>query len=197
MVSASGEHYLRTVKAEGDVDAALQRYLREGGFLVAIPFQPFPFYYDDASKKPVVAAGRLGFPIAGSGAAQRDDIPEGARVKGWETPPEEAKLTFRIDTRALPGLPAELPFPASGDLRWRPATSALVAKEDVYLPLAELRDAAGKPYGDGIVYVEHKASEPRGGKNLYVWMRMPDLLGEDDLLYALFCFAGEKLGAGG
>jgi len=61
------------------------------------------------------------------------------------------------------------------------------------VPLAELRDDAGNAHGDGIVYVEHRASEPRNGRVLYVWMRMADVLGRDDLFFALFSFARERM----
>ncbi len=103
------------------------------------------------------------------------------------------ELTFHIDTNALPGLPRTAPFPQQGDLRWRPSTRALVAEDDVYLSLAQLQDEEGRSYGDGIAYIEHTASEPKHGRNLYVWMRMGDVLDRDDLLFAVFRFAAEKM----
>jgi len=189
---ASGEGFVQSLDKDGDVEQALLRYLGEGGFLIAASPQPFPFYYNEKGES-VVAAGRFGFPIAGSGALQRNDIPEGAQVKGWEKPPAGVELTFHVDQKALPGVPATAPFPRGGDLRWRPATPALAAVEDVYLPLARLKDADGKSYGDGIVYIEHQKTAPKKGKNLYVWMRMFDVLGKDEALFALFRFAAEKL----
>ena len=189
----SGERYVQSLDKDGDVERAILRYLGEGGLLVAMSYQPFPFYYNEKGES-IVAAGRLGFPIAGSGALQRNDIPEGAEVRGWEKPPTDAELTFQVDTDALPGLTARASFPTSGDRRWRPATPALGGKEDVYVPLARLRDQNGKLYGDGIVYIEHKKSAPPGGRNLYVWMRMLDVLGADDALFALFRFAVQKAG---
>jgi len=97
-----------------------------------------------------------------------------------------------VDGEQLPGLPATAAFPASGDRRWRPATEALTAPGDVYLPLARLSDAAGHASGDGIVYVEHRDSEPKGGRNLYVWMRMPDVLGTHATLLSIFRFAARN-----
>ena len=191
---AAGERFVQSLNEKRDVERALERYLGEGGLLMAVSSQPFPFYYNEDGDA-VVAAGRLGFPIAGSGVQARDDIPEGAEVAGWETPPQGVELTFSVDTEALPGLPDTVPFPSSGDQRWRPATPASVAKDDVYVPLARLEDAKGKFYGDGIVYIEHKASAPRNGKNLYVWMRMPETLGLNESLFAVFRFAAQKLGA--
>jgi hypothetical protein len=195
VLHAGGEGFVQSLNQARDVEQSLLRYLGEGGLLMAIPFQPFPFYYNEKGEA-VVAAGRLGFPIAGSGVAERDDLPEGAQVAGWEQPPAGVELTFHVDTQALPGVPETAPFPTDGDLRWRPATPALVAKGDVYLPLAQLKDADGKSYGGGIVYIEHRASAPQNGKVLYVWMRLPDVLGRDELLFALFRFAAERLTEG-
>jgi hypothetical protein len=194
VLHAGSEGFVQSVDVQGDVEQALRRYLGEGGLLMAVSYQPFPFYYNE-KRETVNAAGRLGFPIVGSGAPAREDRPDAARVRGWEEPPEDANLTFRVDTDVLAGLPAIAPFPGSGDQRWRPATDALLANNDVYVPLARLRDAQGNLYGDGIAYIEHGSSPPRNGKNLYVWMRMPDVLGGNDLFFALFRFAAKRLNA--
>lgn len=191
---ASGENYTQTLNEQGDCDAALLRYLREGGLLVTIATQPFPFYYNEKGEG-VVSAGKFGIPIAGSGALGRADIPKGSLVRGWEEPPDGAKLAFQVDKvykRTLRGLPATVAFPQAGDLRWRPCTGGGLPKGDVYVPLARLSDEKGRHYGDGIAYVHHRASEPKGGKNLYVWMRMPDILDADELLFSLFRLAAEK-----
>lgn len=186
-----GEGYVQTLHEEGDVDRALVRYLEAGGLLVVIPNQPFPFYYNQAGKS-VVSAGRFGFPIAGSGAFGRADVDPAAICRGWEQPPAGVTLSFAVDSTLLPGVPGEVPWPATGDLRWRPANRSVLPDGDVYLSLAELRDAGGKSYGDGIAYIEHRVSPPRGGKCLYVWMRMPELLGRDATLFGVFRLAAEK-----
>jgi hypothetical protein len=86
-----------------------------------------------------------------------------------------------------------VPFPKAGDLRWRPSTGANLPEGDVYLTLAQLKDEEGRSYGDGIAYIEHKVSPPENGKNIYAWMRMPDILNTDDVLYEIFRLAGEKM----
>ncbi len=177
VLHAGGEHYVRRVKAERDVEQALQRYLAAGGFLVAIPSLPFPFFYDDAAGRPAPVAGEVGLPVTG----------------GWETPPANAVLTFHLDTELLPGLSRTVAFPATGDRRWRPAVREQAAPEDLYVSLARLKDADGKSYGDGIAYVEHHTGTRRGGKSLYVWMRMPEVLGINECLYAVFQFTAQKL----
>ena len=192
LLYASDEHYVRTMHQDGDVEAALGRYLEGGGLLLAFSPEPYPFFYDE-SGQPNIAAGRLGFPILGSGRAIRSELPERAFIRAWESPPADVPLTFRVDCERLPGLPATAAFPASGDRRWRPATEALTAPGDVYLPLARLSDAEGHVYGDGIVYVEHRDSTPKGGRNLYVWMRMPDVLGTHQTLLSIFRFAARSL----
>jgi len=177
VLHAGGEHYVRSVKAERDVEQALQRYLAAGGFLVAIPSLPFPFFYDDAAGRPAPVASEVGLPVTG----------------GWETPPPDAVLTFHLDTELLPGLSRTVAFPAAGDRRWRPAMRDAVAPEDLYVSLARLKAADGKSHGDGMAYVEYRAGARRGGKSLYVWMRMPEVLGINECLYAVFQFTAQKL----
>lgn len=113
--------------------------------------------------------------------------------QGWEQPPANSKLTFRFNTQALPGLVASAPFPVGGDLRWRPASRATIGRDDFYLPLASLVDADGRAHGDGIAYVEHRNPPLKGGQTLYVWMRMADVVGEDNLMSAVLEFVGQKL----
>lgn len=177
VLQAGGERYSSSGRVANDVVPALQQYLAHGGFLVSIPNQPFPFYYDEATGKPNAVANQIGLPVQ----------------QGWEQPPVGARLTFRFDTKALPGLPATAPFPDHGDLRWRPASRAAVGRDDLYLPLAPLTDSSGRAFGDGIAYVEFRSPPLKGGRTLYVWMRMGDVVGEDKLMAAVFEFAGGKL----
>ncbi|MBT3270680.1 hypothetical protein HN371_26295 [Candidatus Poribacteria bacterium] len=173
-VYASHETYRRTVNVDGDIDDALRGYLASGGLLVCMSSGPFPFY--SADDDVVNSAVRLGLPVK----------------QGWEQPPADADLRFNIDTSALLGLDASFAFPLAGDLRWRPASQNLTDADDLYMPLARLVDGDGEVLGDGIAYVEHRGSEPIGGKTLYVWMRMPDVIGVDRLYPALFSFALER-----
>ncbi|MAF10942.1 hypothetical protein CMK11_10885 [Candidatus Poribacteria bacterium] len=175
-VYASHETYRRTVNSDGDVDEALRRYLASGGLLVCVSSGPFPFYSDGEGA--VNSAASLGLPV----------------TQGWERPPTDAGLRFDMDTDVLTGVDASGPFPSAGDLRWRPASQELTDADDVYVPLARLVGRDGQTFGDGIAYVEHRASEPIGGKTLYVWMRMPDVIGVDRLYPALFSFALGRLG---
>ena len=99
-----------------------------------------------------------------------------------------------MDRSVFPGLPGTLAFPESGDLRWRPAAGPRLHEEDLYLSLAPLVDGDGNHYGDGIAYVEHRASKPLGGKNLYAWMGMFRGASREEILYSLFKLAGERAG---
>ncbi len=179
------ESYTQSVGAGGDVDDALVGYLKEGGLIMALGDGPLPFYYN-ARREAVRSAGRFGFPLLGSGGGGRNG------PGGWERPPADSILRFTIDTDLVGIAHTALPFPRSGDLRWRPATHALLDERDVYLPLARLHSESGEWLGDGIVYVEHKVSEPVGGKNIYAWMGL--LRGEkkEKILEALFLLAGRK-----
>jgi glycoprotein endo-alpha-1,2-mannosidase len=178
LLYASGENYTQTLREKEDIDQAILDYLSRGGLLMALPALPLPFYYNEAGKV-VSSARKLGFPIGGIG--------------GWERPPPDVKLTFEINNDLLPGLPSSAAFPETGDLRWRPSLGDDLPEGDVYLPLARLKDEEGRDYGDGIVYVEHRVSAPENGKNIYAWMRMPDVFNTEDVLYELFRLAGEKM----
>jgi hypothetical protein len=116
-----------------------------------------PFQYDEKGRG-VGTSDKLGLPLSVAG-------PDG----GWEEPPEGVDLRFAQVDRPLPHVPKTFPFPKRGDLRWRPFVRSRLAEPDHVIPLIELRDADGKHYGDAAAYVEHQASEPKGGRVLYVW----------------------------
>ena len=140
--------------------------------------------------RPVNSAGRFGLPVVSG-----DGDPARAPT-GWESPPQDIDLTFHFHTDQLRELPETAKFPRSGDLRWRPMIDRDAGEGDVYIPLASLKDQTGRSWGDGIAYIEHRVSAPRGGKGLYVWMRMPDVVDRNQLLFELFRFAAEKSNPG-
>jgi glycoprotein endo-alpha-1,2-mannosidase len=165
LLYAGGERYVQSVKSENGVDRALQQYLRDGGCLVVIPSEPLPFFYNE---KGVVAdsAARFGLPIAGTS--------QGDPPRGFEAPPADLRLTFDVHKEHLPSLASTLEFPRGGDRRWRPFLGRNLPEGDRYVPLIELYDQKRRWWGDGAAYVEHRASEPNGGKALYVWFRLAD-----------------------
>ena len=182
---AGGEHYQQTVAKPGDVDRGLIRYLEQGGLLVVIPGGPVPFYYNEKGQS-VASAQRFGLPII-MGRGELDRAPT-----GWEDPPSDLSLTFHFNTRVLGDVAKEAPFPKTGDFRWRPTSQRAVDKDDVFISLANLRDQTGRDWGDGIAFIEHRASPPVGGKILYSWMRMDDVVDRDRLGFDLFRFAADK-----
>ncbi|MBI2899372.1 MAG: hypothetical protein HYY17_04260 [Planctomycetes bacterium] len=108
---AGGERYRRTVKRDGDVDEALERYEKSGGCLVAMAAEPFPFFYDEKGRT-VSTASRFGFNIG----------------MGFEAP--KGRLVFR--SKEL-----RFAFPSDGDRRWRPF---LPGDFEEFVPLVELWD---------------------------------------------------------
>jgi hypothetical protein len=185
LLYAGFENYRQTVENDRDVDRHVLRYLREGGLLLAMPSGPFPLYYNE-QRETVNSAARFGLPV-GAGTGNPAEAPT-----GWETPPSGLELTFRLQTDLLPSVPATVRFPDQGDQRWRPMTQRTLAEDDIYIPLATLKDQTGRNWGDAIAYVEHRVSEPQGGKGLYVWMRMPDVVSRDRLLFDLLQFAAQR-----
>ncbi len=184
VIYSADETYRRTVSKPGDVDEGLLRYLRAGGFLVVVPSGPMPFHYDQRGE--VAASSRkLGLPLSVSG-------PGG----GWEQPPEETNLQLVQVGRRLPHLPEVFPFPEQGDRRWRPFLRSQLAEGDLVVPLLELRDDQGKHYGDAVAYVEHRTSEPKNGKVLYVWFGLLHSPHGEALLHDVLAFVGRKVAGG-
>ncbi len=186
IIYAAHERYLQTAHESGDVDRALQRYLADGGLMIVAAHGPFPFYYNQDGEV-VQSAARFGLPIVGGGG----QLVGAGGAQGWEQPPDVRGLQFTFDIERLPGLPETAAFPDGGDLRWRPTCRALNADAEVYLPLATLRDAQGREYGDGIAYVERSGEAP--SRVLYAWMRMGDVVGAAELHYALLSFAAQRI----
>jgi hypothetical protein len=148
LLYAAGEEYRTTVDREGDVDAGLAAYLKAGGFLLVMPSRPWPFFRN-ADGEPVNRSARFGVTLRG----------------GWEQPPAGRTLRFVQPERRLPHLPAALPFPETGDLRWRPFVGD---GHKQHVPLLVLRDGSGKALGDAAAYAEPAG----GGRVLYVWFRL-------------------------
>jgi hypothetical protein len=179
---AGDEHYRQTAVRGADVDEGLLRYLRGGGLLAVFPSGPMPFHYNE-SGKPVARSGKLGLPLSVAGPAG-----------GWERPPEGAKLHFVKLGNHLPRVPASIPFPSSGELRWRPFVRSELSPEDRVIPLIELRDGQGNSYGDAVVYVEHRASEPKGGRLLYVCCNLVESEHGETLIEDLLVFVARQIG---
>jgi len=170
LLYCAGERYRRTVKKSGDVDDALAGYLKAGGCLAVLPALPWPFYYDRDGKA-VNQSGRFGVTLRA----------------GWERPGPDAKLLFVQPKRRLPHVPGEFPFPASGDLRWRPIWAG---DQTRYLSLLQLRDGDEKYLGDAAAYAELKG----GGQMIYAWFALLDGPYAEALLYDLFDFLAGRLG---
>ncbi|MCS7223258.1 MAG: carbohydrate-binding family 9-like protein [Armatimonadetes bacterium] len=154
----TGEQFFYSIKRERDAIKALRNYLRDGGFLIVLPTQPFPFYYDEKGRV-VGNALEVGLPVSG----------------GWEGPPEGVNLVFEKTAQPDPAfeLPDRFPFPRSGDLRWRPVYPPSGEPVDfTYLPVWTLKDDQGKSYGDAIAFLQYHKGPLAPGRFLYVWHRL-------------------------
>ncbi len=180
VVDAGDETVEHGTEQPGALLDGLRRYLQGGGLLVCLPTGPMPMHYD-RERNVLDGARRIGLPLAVGG-------PRG----GWERPPQGKTLRIVRVGEHLENLPAEFPFPDE-DPRWRPPVCAELADQDVVVPLLELRDAEGGSYGYAAVYLEHKASAPRGGKLLYCWFGLRYSAYTDDLFAAVFALAAEKV----
>ncbi|HDZ45065.1 MAG TPA: hypothetical protein ENH80_14125, partial [Phycisphaerae bacterium] len=158
VLHAGDEHYRRTVKADGDVDAAIQKYLASNGCLIAAPWRPWPFFIDENGKV-VNNSAKFGLTIR----------------QGWERPPAGSKLVFVKAAAGMANTPGSIAFPAAGDLRWR---EFFRGGHKRYVPLIRLRDGE-KILGDAVVYAEPKT----GGRVLWISALLGDVP-ETELLLA-------------
>jgi glycoprotein endo-alpha-1,2-mannosidase len=170
LLYCAGEHYRRTVRRDGDVDDALAAYLKAGGFLVALPAMPWPFYYDNAGQA-VNHSARFGLTLR----------------MGWEQPPADAGLHFVQPENHLPRVPKQFPFPTAGDLRWRPF---FAGDQTEHMSLLQLRDGDKKYLGDAVAY----ARLDGGGKILYVCFNLLEGPYSEPLLYDVFDFIAARAG---
>lgn len=177
VIYIGGEHYPSSLKVTDDVTASLVRYLHQGGFFILLPVAPWPFYYDDSRK--------------GVTHAITDQL--GIGVDGWDSKYFGSGLTFVINTNALHGLAPSVPFPATGDLRWTGVSARRLPAGAAYGSIARLKDNQGHAFGEGIVLIQHRAGPLSPGQILYAWMRMPELLGEDQFYPSLFQFISTKV----
>jgi hypothetical protein len=152
------------VHEQGDVDAALQSYLKQGGFLVAVPSGPWPFYYDE------------------TGAAVNQSHRFGLTLRmGWEEPPRP-DLAFVQLERLMPHVPESFGFPTSGDLRWR---GFFAHDHTDHVSLLRLQNGSGEYLGDAVAYAQPSA----GGHVAYAWFELFNGPHAEPLLYDLFAFA--------
>lgn len=175
VIYAGGENYVQRIKTGNDFDDALLRYLRADGCLLVMPAGPLPFYYNEQG--PVHSASKFGLHVATSAPKPKPG------ESGFEKPPAGIKLTFKIHTERMPNMPSSLPFPESGDLRWRPLLARNLPAGDNYIPLIELYDSQGKWWGDGAGVIRYGTSEPKGGTVCYVWFRLLDIPQGDVVMY--------------
>lgn len=181
LVYASNEAYQSRSTSKGDIDQALENYLKAGGCLIALSNEPFPFYYNEDG--PAGNAQSFGLRLGSS-------KPQPEPGWGFERPPSNLQLTFRVEKTLLPSLPDSIPFPTDGDLRWRPFLGRDLPAGNEYQSFIALYDHQNRWWGDGAAWVHYKTSEPKEGKVVYVWFRLLDPPHADKLLYNLFYWLG-------
>jgi glycoprotein endo-alpha-1,2-mannosidase len=177
VICVGNEHYKSSVKRTDDVTFALMRYLREGGFLVSLPVEPWPFLYDDSRK----------------GVAHAISDTLGLAVTGWEASTFDTHPQFYVNTKALHGLPATATYPITGSFGWTGTTTNRALAKDLYGSLVQLKDQQGRIFGDGISYIQHRTPTLSSGQTLYVWARMPEVLGRNEFYISLYQFISTRL----
>jgi hypothetical protein len=194
LIYTGPERYLRSVRKPHDGEEALLQYLRDGGALLVMgPARPFTYAEDlvpmprsEDPKQWVLFGRRLGLDLLGPGEARSGAI-------GFEEAPVgPLRFCVEVPQDVLSGLPDAIPFPATGDRRYRPATREALAPEDEFVPVLTLRDAAGTSYGPAISLVRRRAPGA-GGNLLHVWgtLIQPDFAEAETVLYQVLAKAAE------
>ncbi len=170
-IYTGGENYYRTVKAPGDGEKALLRYLHEGGMLlVAGICHPFTYPIDvqaDGTEKQlgdwILFNKQFELFLMGPGEQTGDAI-------GFESPPG-AKLTMELNPQqaVLWDFPKSRPFPEMGDLRYRPLSAEGIAPEDQFVPIVTTEGADGRSYGAAAALIKHGCAAFKGAQVLWVW----------------------------
>jgi len=189
LIYASGESSPTRVRSRGDVPRAIASYLAAGGSLIVSGDLPFPFYYDAPAGRTVRAGRAFGLHLLGcnetrSGKPFDDDH----GPAGFERPPApDLDLRFEV-TADLPSLSRTLPWPASGDLRWRPACRPRESgPRQTYRGCLRLTDRHGRDWGDGVAVFG--STDPKAGRVVYAWFRLADVAGLDGFLVDLIRLA--------
>ncbi len=183
------ERYVYEVASPGDGARALLDYLGKGGTIL-VSGTCWPFY------RPLKATGDSLEPYAGpvpqhqgpqdawltQAMAQLNQSPVGTfnrflglNISGegttqFEAPEETIRFTVSEAGRGLfPSLPESLPFPGSGDLRFRPASGRNLGPGVQFTAITEAVGESGKAYGPGICVVDHTEGPLAGGRVIYLW----------------------------
>jgi len=88
-------------------------------------------------------------------------------------------------------MPARLPFPEGGDLRWRPMLKQGLEPTDEYLPLITLIDSEGHRWGEGAALIRYRMGELKGAQVAYVWFRLLEMPQAPALMHNLFMLIGK------
>ncbi len=170
LLYCGGETYRATVRQAGDVDKALADYLAAGGFLLALPTGPWPFYYDESGTV-VNRSARFGLTL---------------RI-GWEKMPDTT-LRFMVRHEAMKHFSDRVPgtLPTIFDLRWRPF---FPQDHKQYIPLLAMQNGRNELLGDAIAYAEPRS----GGRVLYVWFALLETTYAESILPDVFTFAAGKI----
>lgn len=155
------------------LDAALRRFATARGELLVAGFEPWPLN-QSLDTGQVSWSNTIGLPIS----------------IGFETPPAPG-LVFQF--RGPLGELGTLPFPTTGDFRFRPASPPADGSAIVE-PLATLQTQDGRPLGHGVLALRYTAGPFAPSRLIYAWFRIWDLPGldRDDLIRRLLTLSASR-----
>lgn len=171
----AGEHYITTVKKEDDGVKAILNYLKEGGMIVFLSYEPWPMYYGledgEETEEENIMFQNLEF-----------------NLKGFEEPDESLEMEFNKEQKIIKGLPGKIEFPTEGDLRMRAINPDSISENIELTSILTIEE-----YGDVIGYIEFIDGAYKGGKILYVWSRLLDQDCGEKILDEVFKFIDKQV----
>ncbi|OPZ14894.1 MAG: hypothetical protein BWZ10_01823 [candidate division BRC1 bacterium ADurb.BinA364] len=136
------------------VEGALRDYWKDGGWIVFASWRPWPLYKNlDTDENNW--SRHIGLLLTNA------DQGEGRR--GFSVPPEES-LTIRASEGEW-----EAPYPASGDLRFRPSFAPADGGDCLYRSFAAVIGASGSNYGDAFSAYRYESGPLAPARMVYAF----------------------------
>jgi len=174
----AGERYVTTVKKKGDGAEAILNYLKQGGMIVFLPYEPWPMYHgledgEETEDQDIMFTKLKNLKVS---------------LIGVEEPSESLKIEFNNEQNIIKGLPGNMKLPTDGDLRMRAIDPDSISENAELTPILSIEE-----YGDIMGYIEYTDGIYKGGKILYIWSRLLDQDYSDKILDKVFKFIDKKV----
>ncbi|MBT3377073.1 MAG: hypothetical protein HN742_33555 [Lentisphaerae bacterium] len=163
VVHAGPETFLHTVHKPGDAVNTLKGYIQAGGCLVSAAWG-WPFFYALEAKGQTLTRIK-GLPNAQTCA----ELKIGINSARCPAPRELPHFELVPGQPVLRHLSSPMPFSRAVGGGYRLATPAGLPEGDIFTPALILRDASGRDHGAVVADIQHRCTEYRNGRVVFLW----------------------------